>query len=1088
MDHRTAVTRHMERIGWVIGLCLALGAPHSLAAQSRGTAAIQGQVVLESGEPISGASVRLRHEGTGAEYRTLTNPAGRFLFLVLQPGGPYTLSVQNLGYAEHVSSGIELAVGSTTPFQVVMTIQAIEVEGVQVQLERAGVFNPGRVGPTTLVTPELVERLPIMSRNLMELAALSPLVTSTEGGGFSVAGQNDRYNSILVDGVFAKDPFGLTAGGVPGGQSGARLLPYDAVAQYEVLVAPYDVRLSGFTGGVMNAVTRTGTNDWWSRGFVVGRNETFTGPLQSPLGSADASGTNRTVVGLSLGGPIVRDRVHFFLSGEFERSTRPPVGFNFGRDPGLLVRLNQERIDELTQTVFDLSGKDVGDAGTLALEQSLDNVFGRIDIQLAPGQRLTIRNIYAGATNDEGPNRLAFDPYGFSSNGVIRDAYSNSLSAELTSSLGSRSSNELTLLHQRGRDLSEATSDFPEIEIPLDASIDGRLVSREVRVGANFFAQDNALRQHQTRLTNTLSTVRGQTTFTGGVTLALYNFRQRYLPGAIGGFRFGSRGELVDNLPDNYEWGQLDPGQPDAVDFSVAEWGVFGQSELSAGKGLTLRFGVRVDVPHVLDTPERNWDAFNFFGYDTSNLPSGNPLISPRWSFNWQSTGERLTQVRGGAGLFTGQLPFVWLANAFHDNGLRWATRSCNTVPPEFDGTVRPACFDSQVVPDERELRNLTLFSSDFRYPQDFRISIGFDRELSERATFSGGVLYNRAMNQIVIQDLNLGAPTRGLGPLEGYGGLDRKFYGDASRSATAQFYPPFNPNKLDPRYDHVLLASNETDDWALALTAETDATFDAVHVKLGYTHTISRDRMSLVSTDMVSNYGFTPTGFDPNAQPLTPSNFERPHKMVASVEGAPFGPTGPVLSLLYIGQSGAPYSFVYEQDMNGDGYPGNGPAHDRLNDLVYVAERPAEIVSSPATQILMRRTFELECLADQVGRIMERNSCRAPWRNQLDVRASHEFPAVGGRLRLEADLINVLNLMNSSWGHAPTVRSVIPFTDLGRGPTRNEPTKITSRWSGGSYLDDEGNLLPTDAWNSATPASQWQLQLGARFTFGDGR
>ncbi|MBT8338150.1 MAG: carboxypeptidase regulatory-like domain-containing protein, partial [Gemmatimonadetes bacterium] len=293
---------------WAVATGAALlGAPAEAAAQSRTTSALRGIITGPDAEAMIAATVVIRHQETGAERTALTNDRGAFLVLLLQPGGPYTLTVQALGFAEERREGLMLQVGEVTTINLELRVEALELEGVQVDVQRDEIFNPAQVGPATLLNERVVESMPILSRDITELALLSPLVKTTESGGFSVAGQNDRYNSLLIDGVLNKDMFGLTSGGVPGGQAGAKLLPLDAVTQYEVLVAPFDVRLSGFTGGVMNAVTRSGTNDWRVRAAAVNRNEALMGDLVLPTGSVEASGVDRSLFALSAGGPLVRD-------------------------------------------------------------------------------------------------------------------------------------------------------------------------------------------------------------------------------------------------------------------------------------------------------------------------------------------------------------------------------------------------------------------------------------------------------------------------------------------------------------------------------------------------------------------------------------------------------------------------------------------------------------------------------------------------------------------------------------------------------------------------------------------------------------
>ncbi|MGD2123529.1 MAG: TonB-dependent receptor, partial [Gemmatimonadota bacterium] len=298
------IWRAFARLVLFFGL-LPLLTASPLAAQSRTTATLLGTVTRADSTSVAGATVQIRHEATGATKSALTNEDGRFLILLLSPGGPYTLTVNHLGFAEERREGLVLQVGEAHRVDVELSEQPIELPGIDVAVDRVPIFDPSQVGPVTRLTERTLEAMPIISRNVMELSVLSSLVKTTEGGGFSVAGQNDRYNALLVDGLLSKDMFGLTSGGIPGGQAGAKLIPMDAVSQFEVLVAPFDVRLSGFTGGVMNAVTRSGTNDWRVRFAGAHRNEALMGDLSLPTGPVEASGVDRSLLAFSVGGPVI---------------------------------------------------------------------------------------------------------------------------------------------------------------------------------------------------------------------------------------------------------------------------------------------------------------------------------------------------------------------------------------------------------------------------------------------------------------------------------------------------------------------------------------------------------------------------------------------------------------------------------------------------------------------------------------------------------------------------------------------------------------------------------------------------------------
>jgi Carboxypeptidase regulatory-like domain len=1068
------------------------GAPAPAVAQSQATSAIRGTVTGPDGAGLADVEVSVKHTLTGAEHTVVTDARGRFLVLLLQPGGPYQVTVSRLGYTQEREKEIQLLVGQTYTLSFQLQARPVEVEGVAVAVERKPVFNPTQVGPVTFVNEGLVQSLPILSRDVMELSTLSPLVRTTEGGGFSVGGQNDRYNALLVDGLLNQDAFGLTPGGVPGAQAGAKILPLDAVSQYEVLVAPYDARLSGFAGGVMNAITKTGTNDFTLRALAVGRPEALMGDLTLPTGPAQASGVKRELLGVSAGGPIIRDKAHFFVSTEVERRTQPPTGYNLERDDPSLVGLDPVTVHVFQDLFESTFGIETGKSGSYPLAQDLANVFGRVDWNFSGGRRLTVRDVFSYASKDESPNRSPFEPYELSSNAVFRRSTSNALSAQLFSDFGNRGGNEVDFTVQRTTDGTTPASDAPQVEVSL-AGAAGALASvRSVRVGGQFYAQDNDLAQTSARLSNTLTLVRGRSTYALGASAALYDITHSYLPGANGDWSFANWPDLLLNAPQTYQRAVLLDGQSATVRFQVAELGAFAQDQLEFKNGLTLRLGLRMDTPFTLDRPEENPFILDWAHQSTANVPSGTALLSPRLGFNWQSGGTHRTQIRGGAGLFTGQIPYVWLSNAFENTGLRYVTQICtgrryedppsgNTVPPFDPSTPPTTCLHGAPT----DVRVATLFQDGFKYPQYAKLSAALDREITSKVSATVGYMFSRSVNQVLAQDLNISEYTGNQSSTRGYGST-RPLFG----YAVDQGYTPLRDL---PGYDQVLLITNGGGDRAWSLSAEVRGSLweDRLGFQAGYAYARSYDRMSLTSVDMISNFGFTPTHGNPNDPPLTPSNFDRPHKVVLALYGTPIpGLDHTEVSLLYTGESGLPYSYVYRGDLNGDGYPGPGPASDRNNDLVYVPLEASDVPSSLGTLTRLAVALETDpCLKQFKGYIMIRNHCRAPWQNRLDLRVAQTTHVRGWEVRFDADMINVLNLMNHDWG---LVRSIAPVASLLEPWGRNQlfDNELLSEWAGGllPVRTDSGQLQSPQPWSVASPDSQWQAQLGVRLTVGGAR
>jgi hypothetical protein len=1063
--------------------------PLGAAAQSASTSAIRGTVRTADGAAVAGAAVELRLESTGASYGRLTSADGRFALRLLPPGGPYVLTVSGLGFSTVQEADIQLRLGEMLDLDITVQQQAIPLAGLRVELERDAVFRIPQIGPATFVDRNTVSSLPLLSRDLTELSVLSPLV-KTSDGGFSIAGQNDRYNAVLIDGSPMKDVFGLTAAGTPGGRAGARLIPLEAVAQYEVLIAPFDTRLSGFTGGVMNAVTRTGTNRWEASGFAYLRNPALTGDLTIPGFTVEPSGVSRDLYGFSLGGPLLRDKLHFFVAGEFEQRGQPPNGFNLGRDNPILTRVSQGTIDSLSIAFGSTYQLDIGDASDYVLERTVGNVFARLDWRINRQHRVSVRHVFAGADDDAVPNRTAFESYELSSNTVDLSSRSYATTLQALSTFGAWS-NEAHATVQTVSDASTPRATWPQVEVETHSALGGLGVNRSVRIGSRYSSQADDLKQKTLLLSDVLSAEWGEHTTTFGISAARYSIDQLYLPGSAGYYRFGSIGAVSNNTLLYYERSLLAEGQPSRIAFDVWELAGHVQDELRATDQLTLTYGLRLDVPVLPVRPDENLDVQRLFGKSTNVVPTRQLLFSPRLGFRWQSDGDRITQVRGGMGLFLGRPPLVWLANAYANTGLRNTTLVCDGGPnvdgngsdnraPFFDPRAPPTTCVASTPASLR--RAVTLFDENFQFPQDIKVSLGVDRQITDRLSASLGFIFSRALNQVFVEDVNIGPAV--LDPQHpvytvGYGG--RPNFGTPNAFG-------YTPTRINPEYAQVLNVTNRSDDYAYSFAAELRGQVtDRIRFEAGYAYARSYDRASLTFSDILSNFGANGVQGHPNRPELAPSRFDRPHKVVLTLSGNPIpGLDGTQLSLLYTGESGLPYSYVYRGDVNGDGYPGFGPAFDRNNDLLYVPELLSEVpLTGLASTALLGSAIATEpCLAAHVGTTMGRNACRAPWRNRLDVRISQTVPLGPADVRIEADLINVLNFLSSDWGLVRETRSTIPVLEL---HDRDPFTQVLhANWAGGitTSLTEDGEVTGLDPFVNSSPESQWQAQIGLKVTW----
>jgi hypothetical protein len=1071
---------------FMVGLSLAVFLRPAMG-QGAGMAAIRGVVVDEAGLGLAGVRVEAVHGPTGAQTWTLSDGEGRYHLANLRPGGPYTVRATRLAFSEALRQELQLQAGSTLRLDLALTPAAILLPGVEVRAQHDARFGQARTGAATVLDRRAVAAHPTVGRNVAELAALSPMaVRSTEG--ISIAGQNQRYNSFQLDGTLHQDVFGFGADGLPGSQAKAKPIPLQAVEQYQIMVAPFDARHTGFTGGIMNVVTRSGTNEWEAAGFGHFRNEALLGELQVDGLSVRPAEFESAIAGFALGGPIRRDRAHAFVAVETEWHRAPPVGFSIGEADPLRTRLVADSVATLSAILREY-GIEPGEMGPVTLESPNHNVFFRLDVRPSDRHRITLRYNLTGARADMTPNRQGFGDYELSSYVHRMRSRSHSVVTQLVSSLG-RISNEFVLHAHWLRDAAEPWSDAPHVAVQVQSEFgEAERWDRWVRAGGNPSAHTNDLRQRILEARNDVTVPVGDHVVTFGASAELFAIDSRYLPGAGGTWLFGSIQALRDNAPLAYERNLLYEGADPAVGFSVLQLGGYLQNVWTPADGLSLHFGGRLDLPLLRDQPGANAEFERQFGLSTDAVPRAMPLFSPRVGFNWQREGGLRTQLRGGTGLFTGRLPLVWLANAFAFNGMTSAFLVCRDGPvPRLDPDALPeSCGPSSGASPTRPIIN--LIAADFRFPQDLKVALGVDQEMPFGFSLSGDVVYTRAVNQIALEDLNVGPEVFPRDEADGYS----TGFGFRSRPAFGTATPTgFRPVHRSDDFAQVIRMGRGWGNAALAVSVELERGFgQRLRARGGYTYTRSVDRQSLVGRDLATNLGSTAIAGHPNHPPLARANFDRPHKVFMSLWGRPLDRWGGTdIALFYVGQSGAPYSYVYASDINGDGYPGPGTA-DAYNDLFYVPMFISEFPAGPAsTSALLGLIAAEPCLNRNRGRIMARNECRAPWVGTLDLRVTQGIPLARGDVRLAADLLNVLNLLNNRWGQVRHTSPLVPIAEAtGRpelalggtggwdplvvsyvGPTRRNPA--TNRFTG---------ALPH---SHVVPASQWQAQIGVQIGF----
>ena len=1069
-----------------------------VAAQGVTSAAVVGRVTDDANSAVPSATLTLANPSTGARYGARSAEGGRFFFENVQVGGPYSLQVRAFGFEAGGVPDIWLRLGQRLVQDVALKRAAVEVAGVTVTGEANSLVSASRTGAQTFVSDSIIRRLPTLSRNFTDFIVTVPQVVTAGVPGATLGGQNNRFNNIQIDGGVNNDVFGLAASGTPGGQANAHPISIEAVREYQVLLAPFDIRQGSFAGGLINAVTKSGTNAFHGSAFGFNQNETFVGKDTAHVKASDFT---QSQYGATLSGPIIRDRLHFFASVDVQHREAPFVGQQIGSDPtggndSIGVGITQRTADTVATILRNVYGFDPGTWGAPTQGNPDRNVFGKLTGQLGTNSQLEVSYNFVAANQDvliRNSTATGFrDGYQLSNSGYNFRTKTHTGRGKWTTTIGNYS-NELLVGYQRIRDKRFLPNTVPLIFVAGDRG------GTSVAAGADRFSQANSLDQDIYEVTDNLTFARGSHLITLGTHNEFFHFFNVFFPASIGVWSFANPGALLAGNASRFERAlALRPEGPNA-DFHVRQFGFYVQDRVTPRRGLSVTAGLRVDVP-AMDKPSSNPTLpSSVLAVNTGDFPSGNALWSPRLGFNYDLRGDRSTVLRGGVGIFSGRPPYVWISNAFGNTGLEQATLICDgaftgtggttlgdTVPAfRIDPSNQPQSCGSEgpgSVGAAATAPSIVYFDSDFKFPQNLKIAIGADHQLPWGMVGTFDFLYTKSINQFYITDVNL------QGPIAAWSGeAGRPLYGTISAGTGTAGSATATPARLTPTsgaggFRDVLRHENRSDDRSFSVTGQLQKRFsDGVEFGVGYTYSHTEDLFSLTSSIASSNYRFTTLDGTIASRNLRTSVFDIPHKITAS--GTMDVRWGVQLSLIYVGQSGSPYSYVVSNDVNADGFPGN--------DQVYVPRNRADIsldgngsgsaqggIGSVAQQdsayaVLDARINSEDCLREHRGTLLPRNSCRNPWMNFVNARLAKLFQTVRGQsIEVAADLFNVLNVLNGDWG---LIRQTSGFEEANL-LTRTGFDSVNQR---GIYA-----LSVPPREQVQTNSSRWRLQLGVKYTF----
>lgn len=1007
------------------------------------TGALSG-IVLESEQAsLAGASIMAVHEPTNTSYRTTTRTDGRYDIINVLVGGPYRIEATLAGFKTGVTRGIQIKLGETQKVDFVLFQAVVDAGEMVVRAGSDPVINSGRTGAGQNVTSRMLESLPTIGRDLSDFIKLAPQVdiNPEAPGSFSVVGKNNRYNNIQIDGAVNNDLFGLAASGTPGGQAEANMISLDAIHEFQVLVSPYDVRHGGFTGGVINAVTKSGANEFFGSFFSCGRNQDFVGK-----GFQDVAYPifNESRTGLSFGGPVVKDKLFFFLSGELVQKNTPDQWII--DDSGTVNDWGGTNVSltEAERFVSILDGygyKNPTGVDKFIRDTDSGKLFARFDFNLSSNNRLTLRHNYVKGLNDLFFGRSATQ-FGLSDTGYIMRNTTNSTVLQLTSALSSNLSNELILNVSSIRDRRAGDFEpFPEVTVTAVGSY-------SFKAGTEQYSTKNELDQDIIEITDNLTLFTGSHAFTLGTHNEFFKFRNLFIPAAFGAYSFNSLDDFAAGRPSYYKYTYSNTGDPSqAARFKAMQLGLYASDRWAAHPNLVLTFGLRLDAPIIPEKPTANPKVEALFGIPTDQVPLTRIYLSPRMGINWDLQGDGRTQIRGGAGLFAGRTPYVWISNQFSNTGIEF-TRI------EARGANAPAFVSDPFAQPESGFAGATneinVIDQDYRYPQVFRTSLGLDRRLPWDIVASLEVVYSKTINDVLYQDLNI-APT---GEVLSDG---RPLYGVPGKTGL--------PNYVTKDFTSVIHLTNASDGYQYHATVQLQRNTGALQANLSYTYGLAKDRNSGTSSQARSNWRYNPTDGDPNNPPLAFSVFDIRHRVKAALSyRLALIPRAPAtLSLFYNAYSGAPYSTLYYGDANGDG---------QKNDLIYVPLNADDILLTSGNWDKLDAYIKGDpALEAARGSIIERNASREPWKHLLDFRLSQDIPIFGlkrGAIQVTLDILNLANLINKNWGKYEYMTfDDSPLTFQGIDAATGKP-KL-------SFYEKASRFIVSDF------LSRWSMQLGLR-------
>ncbi len=1080
-----------------LGLIAALATAPAIAQST--SAGVGGQVVSAAGQPVTGAEVTITHVESGTVSRATTDASGRYNARGLRVGGPYTITITKPGEGTKTEEGVYLSLSQANTINGTLSgdLAATTLEAVQVMAIAGGsdVFSANKMGAGTSLSQQQIEALPSANRNIQDYVRMDPRIAQSDKsrGELSVGGQNPRYNAIRIDGINTSDSFGLESNNFP---TMRQPVSMDAIEAINVDISNYDTTITGATGAVIDAVTKSGTNEFHGSVYGAYRDGGWWG--KHPVSGADFNGFNdEQTYGATFGGPIVKDKLFFFVN--YEKFSRDRAGSSYGpigSGANTIVGITEAQIAEAQQIGRDQYGVDIGSMESPpSIKNEVEEYAAKIDWNINEDHRLSARfskleqvepNL-AGSSNSMNYNshNVGIRGPGLGLNSRWYDITKNVETSvvQLFSDWSDNFSTEFKVGRRTYDSLSSVYSTLPQVIITFG---DTGVAPPYLNFGTDEFRHGNQINTTTDNAFGAATWYVGDHTLKFGFDWERNDVYNLYAQNIWGTYVFAGLDAFRNGQYSVYDLNAPIPGNDldsVAMRYKHANTGLFVQDSWAVNYNLTLMFGLRADLPSMDDVPVHNQLVQQYFGYD-NRAKMDDVLVQPRFGFNYTFDSERPTQLRGGVGLFQGSAANVWVGNSYQNTGFGLiGYNDRNTA----DGWLPVVLDDVNNMPKPDPASGygmmVNLMDRDFEQPSVWKTNLAFDTELPWHGIVaSAEFLYTKVNKGLHFERLDLGAPTYVDSQNDGRTFYSANVYappGSSNRSRANGSVGVADLADTIPGYenvtgwagDGVILMKNTDKGRSAQFTVGLNKPLlDTWGWSLHYTYTNATEVNPLTSSRAISNWS-NKAVFDPNSDAAATSNYEIKDRIVGSLQFRKsfFGDYATTISTFYEGRSGAPHSWRFANDMNGDGY---------TNDLLYIPGGAGEVLFTGGAE--MEAAFfewvNANGLAGYKGGVVERNGLRNSWVNQFDLRISQELPAFfkGHKSEIWLDVMNVGNLINKDWGRiqynsAYGDRVAVDFQGVDQAT--------------GKYIYNfDPSRVTKEAWTDWE--SRWSLQLGFRYKF----